>query len=185
MTFAQRTLINKGVFAALRRFPIAGHGLHSFNQVYPRYRIVGGDYPMNAHNEFIHSMIETGFLSAAILALTTLFLLKTAWLCRTGHTHQALFTAVFVSLLVQNLSGFSSRILPTSLLIPLRLRASLRRISGRKRSSSKVLHNSRQHRAVACRNVLVSAQSVCGSRQSFQKQTDCSLRQPGRSSQPA
>lgn len=117
MTFAQRTLINKGIFAALKRFPVAGHGLHSFNQVYPRYRIVGGDYPMNAHNEFIHSMIETGFLSAAVLALTAILLLKTAWQSRTGHTHQALFTAVFVSLLIQNLSGFSSRILPTSLLI--------------------------------------------------------------------
>lgn len=117
MTFAQRTLINRGIFAALKRFPIAGHGLHSFNQVYPRYRIVGGDYPMNAHNEFIHSMIETGFLSAAILALTTIMLLKTAWQSRTGHTHPALFTAVFVSLLIQNLSGFSSRILPTSLLM--------------------------------------------------------------------
>lgn len=117
MTFAQRTLINKGIFAALKRFPIAGHGLHSFNQVYPRYRIVGGDYPMNAHNEFIHSMIETGFLSAAILALAAIILIKSAWQSQTKHTHQALFTAVFVSLLIQNLSGFSSRIMPTSLLL--------------------------------------------------------------------
>lgn len=140
MTFAQRTLINKGVFAALKRFPIAGHGLHSFNQVYPRYRIVGGDYPMNAHNEFIHSMIETGFLSAAILALTTLFLLKTAWLCQTGHIHQPLFTAVFVSLLIQNLSGFSSRILPTSLLISVAVAGMLaRHFRPEKRSSSKTL----------------------------------------------
>ncbi len=140
MTFAQRTLINKGIFAALRRFPIAGHGLHSFNQVYPRYRIVGGDYPMNAHNEFIHSMIETGFLSAAILALTTIVLLKTSWQSQTKHTHQALFTAVFVSLLIHNLSGFSSRILPTSLLVSISIAGILApHFRCKKQSSSKPL----------------------------------------------
>ncbi len=140
MTFAQRTLINKGIFAALKRFPIAGHGLHSFNQVYPRYRIVGGDYPMNAHNEFIHSMIETGFLSAAILALTAIFLFKTAWNSRPDHTHQAIFTAVFTSLLIQNLSGFSSRILPTSLLISVAVAGMLAtHFRPEKRNSSKVL----------------------------------------------
>lgn len=140
MTFAQRTLINRGIFAALKRFPIAGHGLHSFNQVYPRYRIVGGDYPMNAHNEFIHSMIETGFLSAAILALTTIVLLKTSWQSQTKHTHQALFTAVFVSLLIHNLSGFSSRILPTSLLLAISIAGILApHFMFKKKSSSKPL----------------------------------------------
>jgi len=117
MTFAQRTLINKGIFGALDRMPVAGHGLHSFNQVYPRYRIVGGDYPMNAHNEFLHSMIETGFLSAGILALFALLLLKSAIEKRASNPDVACFTGVFVTLLIQNLSGFSSRILPTAAII--------------------------------------------------------------------
>lgn len=120
MTFAQRTLINKGIFASINRFPVAGHGLHTFNQIYPRYRIVGGDYPMNAHNEFIHSMLETGFLSAMLLAAICLYVLKIAWAAvKRGNLPAGIFAAAFFSLLVQNLSGFSSRILPTSVLIAL------------------------------------------------------------------
>ncbi|MDD3148648.1 MAG: O-antigen ligase family protein [Candidatus Riflebacteria bacterium] len=120
MTFAQRTLINRGIFRSISRFPIAGHGLHTFNQVYPRYRIVGGDYPMNAHNELIHSMIETGFLSAFILGASALLLIISVIKIPPGaFPHSGVFAAVFFSLLVQNMSGFSSRILPTAALIPL------------------------------------------------------------------
>lgn len=118
MTFAQRTLINRGIFASIGRFPIAGHGLHTFNQIYPKYRIVGGDYPMNAHNEFLHSMLETGYLSSLLLAFICMWLGKTAWSAIKKHgIEPAVFAAAFLSLFVHNLSGFSSRILPTSLLI--------------------------------------------------------------------
>ncbi len=118
MTFAQRTLINKGIFRSLSRFPVVGHGLHTFNQVYPRYRIVGGDYPMNAHNEFIHSLMETGFLSAIILMALCLRLL---WLGtrkdKIFACERPVFVAGFATLVIQNLSGFSSRILPTAVLL--------------------------------------------------------------------
>lgn len=120
MTFAQRTLINRGIFRSIERFPIAGHGLHCFNQVYPRYRIVGGDYPMNAHNEFVHSMMETGFLSAMVLGVLSLLLLKSAFRALPGFfPGPAIFGSALFSLFVQNLSGFSSRIMPTSALIAL------------------------------------------------------------------
>ncbi len=115
MTFAQRTLINRGIFSALNRLPIAGHGLHTFNQIYPRYRIVGGDYPLNAHNEFLHSMLETGFLSAIVLMLLCIMLIKAA--LRSRSSDVVFFAAAFITMFVHNLSGFSTRILPTAALI--------------------------------------------------------------------
>lgn len=118
MTFAQRTLINKGIFGAIDRLPIAGHGIHTFTQVYPLYRIVGGDYPMNAHNEFLHSLIETGFFSSLLLALITVYIFRIAYKGSNQHNLDCIiFFAVFISFLIQNLSGFSTRILPTSILI--------------------------------------------------------------------
>ncbi|MDD3000391.1 MAG: O-antigen ligase family protein [Candidatus Riflebacteria bacterium] len=117
MTFAQRTLINKAFVKHMGDFPIVGHGLHTFNQVYPRYRIVGGDYPMNAHNEFLHSLLETGFLSSILLFLLCCYIFKSLHLLRkTENIALPFFIAAFISLFVQNLSGFSSRILPTAAL---------------------------------------------------------------------
>lgn len=118
MTFFQRTLINKGIIGSINKMPIAGHGIHTFTQVYPLYRIVGGDYPMNAHNEFLHSMVETGFLSSIILAVITLYLIRIAYVsAKKKNLNCIIFASSFIVLLVQNLSGFSSRILPTSVLI--------------------------------------------------------------------
>lgn len=120
MTIAQRTLINKGVIKNFHKFPLTGKGPHTFNQVYPGFRIVGGDYPMNAHNEFIHSMIETGHLSALILF--GLFFITMFQAIR-KKSRNNLVTGAFASslgcLFVHNLSGFSSRILPTSMLLSL------------------------------------------------------------------
>jgi O-antigen ligase/Tfp pilus assembly protein PilF len=118
MTIAQRSLINKAIVKHFYSFPIVGHGLHTFNQVYPRYRMVGGDYPMNAHNEFIHSLLETGHLSALLLLLWLLFLLRLAWQCyKDAAIVSGGFAGAFVCLAVHNLSGFSSRILPTAAFI--------------------------------------------------------------------
>lgn len=118
MTFFQRTLINKGIFKSVNKIPIYGHGLHTFNQVYPLYRIVGGDYPLYAHNEFLQSLIETGWLSSILLLYITLLLLRIFYKSAKKKDFNTLvFSTVFISLLIQNLSGFSSRILPTSVLL--------------------------------------------------------------------
>lgn len=118
MTFAQRTLINKGIFASLNKLPITGHGLHTFTQVYPVYRAVGGDYPMYAHNEYLQSMIETGFLSSLLLIALTIYLLKVAYKsAKNANLDSIAFSSAFISLVIQNLSGFSARMMPTSVLI--------------------------------------------------------------------
>lgn len=117
MTFSQRTLINKGIYAAAASVPWTGYGLHTFSQVYPRFRCVGGDYPMNAHNEFLQTFVEAGPLAAALLAVLSLIL----WWIAAKQAVSSLRSwsggaaagswAVFF---LHNLSGFSSRMLPTS-----------------------------------------------------------------------
>ncbi|GAB4281863.1 MAG: hypothetical protein Kow0029_27170 [Candidatus Rifleibacteriota bacterium] len=120
MTIAQRTLINKGVAANFRHFPLTGKGLHTFNQVYPGFRIVGGDYPMNAHNELIHSLVESGHLSAIMLLLLACLILYKSFVTDDEmNVFRAGFAGAFFCLIVHNMSGFSSRILPTSALISL------------------------------------------------------------------
>ncbi len=117
MTFSQRTLINKGIHAAAASVPWTGYGLHTFSQVYPRFRCVGGDYPMNAHNEFLQTFVEAGPLAAALLAVLSLILWWTAARQAVSSPRSwpggaaAGSWAVFF---LHNLSGFSSRMLPTS-----------------------------------------------------------------------
>ena len=126
MTFFQRTLINKGIMGSITKLPILGHGLHTFALVYPLYRIVGGDYPLYAHNEYLQSMIETGFLSSILLLLITFYLFRLSYLAaKQKKANTIVFASVFISLLIQNLSGFSSRIFPTSVLIALSVGAIL------------------------------------------------------------
>ena len=126
MTFFQRTLINKGIMGSIKKLPIFGHGLHTFALVYPIYRIVGGDYPLYAHNEYLQSMIETGFLSSILLLTITFYLFRLSYqAAKQKKSDTIVFSAVFVSLLIQNLSGFSSRIFPTSILIALSVGAIL------------------------------------------------------------
>ena len=126
MTFAQRTLINKGIFASLDKLPVTGHGIHTFIQVYPLYRAVGGDYPMYAHNEYLQSLIETGFLSSLLLMVLTFYLLRIAYKSAKNRNLDCIaFSSAFISLLVQNLSGFSSRMMPTSVLIAITIGAML------------------------------------------------------------
>ena len=126
MTFFQRTLINRGIMGSITKLPIFGHGLHTFALVYPIYRIVGGDYPLYAHNEYLQSMIETGFLSSILLLLITFYLFRLSYLAaKQKKTNTIVFASVFISLLIQNLSGFSSRIFPTSVLIALSVGAIL------------------------------------------------------------
>jgi O-antigen ligase len=119
MTIGQRSLIFKSIVNKFSRVPITGYGLHSFNQIYPQYRLVGGDYPMNAHNELLHSTLETGILSAILQLAIFLFLFyKTSVACKSKpDIITSAFAACFIMFFVHNLSGFSSRILPTAALI--------------------------------------------------------------------
>ncbi len=53
---------------SVRRFPLFGTGAGSFMAMYPQYKPV--DYPFtlsHAHNDFIHFLVETGVLGAALL----------------------------------------------------------------------------------------------------------------------
>lgn len=131
MTFSQRTLINKGIFAAAANVPWCGYGLHTFSQVYPRFRCVGGDYPLNAHNEFLQTFVEAGPIAAVMLVLLCLSL----WWCIVRQWRNSKCARVEPSagltpeyrswpggaaagtwavFFLHNLSGFSSRMLPTS-----------------------------------------------------------------------
>jgi O-antigen ligase len=140
MTFAQRTLINKAFVKHFKEFPLTGYGLHSFNQIYPRYRVVGGDYPMNAHNEFLHSLLETGHLSSLVLAFICLYMLKIFFSIRKkAGVGSVIFPSIFVMLLVQNLSGFSSRILPTAAFIAVTVGYGFYAKLGRKKEGKKEL----------------------------------------------
>ncbi|MBI3038385.1 O-antigen ligase family protein [bacterium] len=122
MTLSQRTLINKGIWNAFPSVPIFGFGLHSFNQVYPRFRVVGGDYPMNAHNEFLQSYFECGLISVIFLIgmCGILFFQLGCWLKGSRERiswENASSASVFITFFVQNMSGFSDRIFPTSILL--------------------------------------------------------------------
>lgn len=117
MTFSQRTLINKGIYAAAANVPWTGYGLHTFSQVYPRFRCVGGDYPMNAHNEFLQTFVEAGPLAAVLLAFLSLLLwwcvARQAFSCPRSWPGGAA-AGTWAVFFLHNLSGFSSRMLPTS-----------------------------------------------------------------------
>lgn len=128
MTIAQRSLILKGFRDNFASLPLIGHGPHSFNQVYPKFRAVGGDYPMNAHNELLHSLVETGHLSA--LCLLLLFMQIFLPSLRRGQSLTGAASAsVLLCLFIHNMGGFSSRILPTTLMIV--LAAAVTRVASR------------------------------------------------------
>jgi O-antigen ligase len=116
MTIAQRSLILKGFKEGFAKIPFSGFGPHTFSQIYPRFRAVGGDYPLYAHNEILHSLVETGHLSALLLLFLFLLILWQA-LRKAPDSFQVAGIAAMLCLFVHNLSGFSSRILPTALLI--------------------------------------------------------------------
>jgi len=124
MTFSQRTLINRGIYAAAAGVPLTGYGLHTFSQVYPRFRRVGGDYPMNAHNEFYQIFIEAGPGAALLLGLLSICLgwaLVRLWRNSDADSvwaggAAAGSVAVFF---LHNLSGFSARMLPTAAFLAL------------------------------------------------------------------
>ena len=121
MTISQRSLINKAIFQSINKIPLTGFGLHTFNQIYPQFRIVGGDYPMNAHNEFLHSLVETGPFSVLFMILIILFVFYRIIVSKKITLPDIVFISSFISLFVHNLTGFSSRILPTSILIAISL----------------------------------------------------------------
>ncbi|NLI78245.1 MAG: hypothetical protein GX442_17650 [Candidatus Riflebacteria bacterium] len=122
MTTSQRTLINRGIMRAVDRIPFFGYGLHTFNTVYPQFRIVGGDYPFNAHNEFLHTLVEAGPLATGLLGALCLLLVLQVWRewrrPAPGPTGlRAAGAAAWAALFLQNLGGFSDRIFPTAVVL--------------------------------------------------------------------
>ena len=116
MTIAQRSLILSGIKKHLNEIPLTGFGPHTFNQVYPRFRAVGGDYPMYAHNELLHSLIETGHFSVLIQLLFLGIVLLPSLRKNTGLASIS-GAAALLCLFVHNMAGFSSRMLPTAALV--------------------------------------------------------------------
>lgn len=130
MTLSQRFLINKGLMAHCREVPVLGFGLNSFSMKYPSFRLVGGDYPLYAHNEILQSWFETGPLGALLLVVLVVVLLgRGLWRVRRAATPapwpQAAGLASLAALAVQNLSGFSARIYPISVLLAIAVAAVL------------------------------------------------------------
>jgi len=124
MTLSQRTLLTKGILGAAGRVPLFGFGPHTFSQVYPQFRVVGGDYPLYAHNEILQSFFEMGVLTALALATCCFVLFRQIYLFFKQPKGKISWLTVslcgsFAALVVQNFGGFTSRILPTSLLIAL------------------------------------------------------------------
>jgi len=122
MTVSQRSYINQAIIKAIPQIPLFGFGLHTFNQVYPRFRLVGGDYPMNAHNEILHSFLETGAIGVFfLLGICVLIFLRIFRFFRDPGGEVSWITsagcASFLVFFLHNLSGFSDRIYPTAVLI--------------------------------------------------------------------
>ncbi|RCK77895.1 MAG: O-antigen polymerase family protein [Candidatus Ozemobacter sibiricus] len=137
MTTSQRALINRGIWRALDRIPLTGFGLHTFSMVYPQFRIVGGDYPFNAHNEFLHTLVEAGPLAMVALAVLCGLLgwqIVRLWRQPGAETGEvaAAGAAAWAGLALQNLGGFSARIFPTAVLIAVATGLVVRSMSGRR-----------------------------------------------------
>ncbi|HNV69810.1 MAG TPA: O-antigen ligase family protein [Candidatus Ozemobacteraceae bacterium] len=131
MTIAQRALLTQGMWDMARHAPWQGFGLHTFSQIYPQFRRVGGDYPMYAHNEFLQTFLEGGFISLLGLVGMVLTLLSLLWrLSRRDAGHVSWLASAcggtFVCVLVHNLSGFSARIFPVSLVLAIAVGGLLR-----------------------------------------------------------
>ncbi|MBF0408741.1 MAG: O-antigen ligase family protein [Candidatus Riflebacteria bacterium] len=121
MTFSQRTLINKAIIKALPDVPLTGYGLHTFSLIYPKFRVVGGDYPLYAHNEFMQMYIECGPVAFAAFGLICLTILLRIFQMIFSKKREEFFEAcsagVFSAVILNNISGFSSRIFPTAVVI--------------------------------------------------------------------
>ncbi|MBF0543868.1 MAG: O-antigen ligase family protein [Candidatus Riflebacteria bacterium] len=123
MTFSQRTLINNSLFKAVSEVPTFGFGLHSFSQIYPRFRVVGGDYPLYAHNEYLQIFFESGPFSLIAFIFMTSSMLTMILSLVFRKNEVSLVTSsscgAFIASLLHNFSSFSTRILPTSSIIAL------------------------------------------------------------------
>ena len=75
----QRVELYRGVLACIAQRPLAGWGLHSFETIYPRFRTVGGYYPLDAHDDLLQVAVETGLPGAALYAALLLAVLGAAW----------------------------------------------------------------------------------------------------------
>lgn len=65
----QRLALLAGVSRMVAERPILGYGLGSFPSAYPTYRTVGGQYPFDAHGQFLQEAVESGILGAGVFLL--------------------------------------------------------------------------------------------------------------------
>jgi tetratricopeptide (TPR) repeat protein len=65
----QRLALLAGVSRMVADRPALGVGLGSFHSAYPAYRTVGGQYPFDAHGQFLQEAVESGIVGAAIFLL--------------------------------------------------------------------------------------------------------------------
>lgn len=57
---AQRLALLRGVTSMMLAAPLAGFGLGSFHTTYPMFRVLGGQYPFDAHGQILQEAVETG-----------------------------------------------------------------------------------------------------------------------------
>lgn len=78
----QRLEMLKGIFNYLKMEWLSGSGAGTFHLEYPRYRTLGGVYPLYAHNHILEIWCELG-LAGLILILTWIYSgLSFGWRCR-------------------------------------------------------------------------------------------------------
>ncbi|MBI3893783.1 MAG: O-antigen ligase family protein [Candidatus Wallbacteria bacterium] len=75
----QRIELYRGVLACIRARPLSGAGFNGFETVYPRHRLVGGYYPLDAHNDLLHVAVEAGLPGALLYSALLAALLVIAF----------------------------------------------------------------------------------------------------------
>ena len=71
----QRSLLYRGVFRHIKANLPFGSGLRTFQTLFPRYRLAGGQYVYEAHSDLLHILAESGLPGfLGLLAMGSIFL---------------------------------------------------------------------------------------------------------------
>lgn len=66
---SQRLALFQGVANMVVARPFLGFGVGSFHSAYPLHRVVGGQYPYDAHGQYLQEAVDTGILGVALFLL--------------------------------------------------------------------------------------------------------------------
>lgn len=97
----QRLALLAGVSRMVAARPLLGFGAGSFPAAYPAYRTLGGQYPFDAHGQFLQEAVESGVVGAGIFLLwvaAALAASRRSWGGRGGESRADLAAAGAVAL---------------------------------------------------------------------------------------